>query len=207
MVARAIRAAPVPVISGVGHETDFTIADFVADVRAPTPSAAAEIAVPDSSELSEALARARGRLAQTLLRQISERQRGLEGLYGRLRRVSPKVQIAERRQRVDEAAGRASRNVSHRLEVARERARSAVFRLAALDPRATLQRGYAIVRRLPEGELVVSPGQVAPGDRLDVQVRDGSFDAEVRQGRGTSPPDWTEERGDEITTARDGPAL
>jgi len=183
-VARAIRAAPAPVISGVGHETDFTIADFAADVRAPTPSAAAVMAVPDREELRAQLAHLRKRLVRGLEQQVAGRRQRLEECRRHLRRLSPQAQIAGRRLRVDELAGRLSRQMGHRLEVCRERVRSASLRLAALDPRATLRRGYAIVRRLPERWVVVSPGQVAAGDRLDVQVRDGSFAAEVCQDEG-----------------------
>ncbi len=160
-VARAICSMPVPVISGVGHETDFTIADFAADVRAPTPSAAAVMAVPDREELRAQLAQMRKRLFQSLERRV-----------------------AGRRQRVDELAGRLARQIHHRLEMGRERVRSASLRLAALDPHATLRRGYAIVRRLPERRVVFSPDQVVAGDRLEVQVRDGSFAAEVCRDEG-----------------------
>ena len=183
-VARAIRAAPAPVISGVGHETDFTIADFAADVRAPTPSAAAIMAVPDREELRGQLAHLRKRLYRGLEQQVAGRRQRLEECRRHLRRLSPQAQIAGRRLRVDELAGRLVRQMGHRLEVSRERVRSASLRLAALDPRATLQRGYAIVRRLPERRVVVSPGQVAAGDQLEVQVRDGFFAAEVCQDEG-----------------------
>lgn len=178
-VARAIHACPVPVVSGIGHETDFTIADFVADLRAPTPSAAAEVAVPDQAALRLRLARLADRLAQGVGRQIEERRGRLEAQDQRLERLSPLAQIAERRQRLDDLAGRATRTMGHRLEVLGERVRSAALRLAALDPQGTLQRGYAIVRRHPEREVVLSPEQVAAGDRLEVQVRDGVFGAEV----------------------------
>ncbi len=181
-VARAIRAAPAPVISGVGHETDFTIADFAADVRAPTPSAAAVMAVPDREELRTQLFHLRKRLLRGLEQQVSGRRQRLEEFRLRLRRLSPQAQIAGRRQRVDELAGRLARQIRHRLEVDRERVRSASLRLAALDPQATLRRGYAIVRRLPQRQIVLSPAQVAAGDPLEVQVRDGCFEAEVRRG-------------------------
>ncbi len=181
-VARAIRAAPAPVISGVGHETDFTIADFAADVRAPTPSAAAVMAVPDREELRTQLLHLRKRLLRSLEQQVSGRRQRLEEFRRRLRRLSPQAQIAGRRQRVDELAGRLARQIRHRLEVDRERVRSASLRLAALDPQATLRRGYAIVRRLPQRQIVLSPAQVAAGDPLEVQVRDGCFEAEVRRG-------------------------
>jgi exodeoxyribonuclease VII large subunit len=178
VVARAIRASRVPVVSGVGHETDFTIADFAADVRAPTPSGAAEIVVPDQAELRANLARLATRLGQVARRQVAERRLWLDERVRTLRRLSPRVLIAARQQRVDELAGRVGRSARHRLAVARERLRSATLRLAALDPRAVLGRGYAIVRRA-DGTVVFSPGQVVPGERIDVQVRDGAFGAEV----------------------------
>jgi exodeoxyribonuclease VII large subunit len=178
IVARAIRAADVPVVSGVGHETDFTIADFAADVRAPTPSAAAEIVVPDQAGLRAQWTRLRQRVVQSVRRLLGERRLRLGEQRRMLRRLSPRALIASQRQRVDDLAGRAGRSLGHRLGLSRERLRTAALRLAALDPRATLQRGYAIVRRA-SGEVVLSPAQVALGDRLDVQVRDGEFGVEV----------------------------
>lgn len=174
IVARAIRDCPAPVISGVGHETDFTIADFAADVRAPTPSAAAELAVPDQAEVRSRLERLRARLGQSLRRQVRERRQVLEERTRRLRRASPRAVLAARRLRVDELLARAGRSLRQRLAVAAERHRGVALRLAALDPHATLRRGYAIVRT-PAGEIVFSPAQVAPGDRLRVTVRDGEF--------------------------------
>jgi exodeoxyribonuclease VII large subunit len=178
VVARAIRASRVPIISGVGHETDFTIADFAADVRAPTPSGAAEIAVPDQEALRASVARLRMRLGQEMQRQLQERGLRLDERARALRRLSPWAMIVARRQRVDDLTDRAGRSLRHRLAVTRERLRSASLRLAALDPRAVLSRGYAIVRRA-DGTVVLSPGQVAAGEHVDVQVRDGTFGAEV----------------------------
>jgi len=178
IVARAIRTSGVPVVSGVGHETDSTIADFAADVRAPTPSGAAEIVVPDQAELRANLARLEVRLGQVARRQVAERRLRLDERVRTLRRLSPRAFVAARQQRVDELAGRAGRSVRHRLVVARERLRSATLRLAALDPRAVLARGYAIVRRA-DGDVVLSPAQVTTGEQLGVQVRDGEFGVEV----------------------------
>jgi exodeoxyribonuclease VII large subunit len=179
IVARSIRASPVPVISGVGHETDFTIADFAADVRAPTPSAAAEIAVPDATELRKMLAERRRRLRQVLERRLVTARQALETQRRHLQRLSPLNLVAQRRQRVDEQIDRATVRLRYRLEIARERLEGLSGRLAALDPQATLRRGYAIVHRCVDGVVVVSPAQVARGDRLDVRVRDGSFEAGV----------------------------
>ncbi|MGC8872952.1 MAG: exodeoxyribonuclease VII large subunit [Chloroflexia bacterium] len=177
IVARAIRASPVPVISGVGHETDFTIADFAADVRAPTPSAAAEIAVPDAAELLQTVAQRRRRLHQALRQRLAVARQNLEIQRFHLHRLSPQSRLAQRRQRLDEQTERATRQIRYRVEIARQRLEGLSARLATLDPRATLRRGYAIVHRRADGALVVNPAQVAPGDRLDIRVRDGSFEA------------------------------
>lgn len=178
VVARAIRAAAAPVVSGVGHETDFTIADFAADVRAPTPSGAAEIAVPDQAALRAGIERLRRRLGQMARQHLAAHRRELAERRRTLRQLSPRALLAARRQRTDELAGRTARSMRHRLAVARERLRGAALRLAALDPRAVLSRGYAIVQRAG-GEIVLSPGQVARGEQIDVQVRDGQFHAQV----------------------------
>lgn len=179
VVARAICASPVPVISGVGHETDFTIADFAADVRAPTPSAAAEIAVPDAAELLQTLAQRRRQLYRALRRRLDAARQALQTQQHHLQRLSPRNLIVQRRQRIDELAERGTRQIRYQLGLARERLDGLSARLAALDPRATLRRGYAIVHRRSDGVLVVSPAQVERGDRLDVRVRDGSFEAGV----------------------------
>lgn len=178
VVARAIRASRAAVISGVGHETDFTIADFAADVRAPTPSGAAEIAVPDQAALQTNVARLGTRLGQAVHRHLQERARRLDDCTRSLRRLSPWALIVARRQRVDDLTGQAGRSLRHRLAVTRERLRSATLRLGALDPRAVLSRGYAIVRGA-DGAVVLSPEQVAAGERLEVQVRDGGFGVQV----------------------------
>ncbi len=178
-VARAIYAAPVPVISGVGHETDFTIADLVADVRAPTPSAAAELAVPDQDGLREQVALWQERLAQGAQARL-DRQRGeLAHLAQVLGYYSPRGSLAQLRQRLDERVERAIVTMGYRLDLRRERLSSQVGRLQSLSPLRALDRGYAIVRRAGDG-LVSSVGQVSPGDQISVQVRDGTFGAQVQ---------------------------
>jgi exodeoxyribonuclease VII large subunit len=179
-VARAIAASPVPVVSGVGHETDFTIADFAADVRAPTPSAAAELATPDRVELARRVAHYRSRLATAFEEAVAGQRRQLAGEVRALRRLSPQAWIDGRRQRVDDLSHTAQTTVGHRLGLTRARLDGLSLRLSALNPAATLARGYAVVRRADDGHVVVSVGQVAPGDHLSVQVSDGQFDSTVQ---------------------------
>jgi exodeoxyribonuclease VII large subunit len=178
-VARAIYASRVPVVTGVGHETDLTIADFVADVRAPTPSAAAEVAVPDRQELRGAVGNWCGRLVQSMRVRIGEGRRALQYQEQVLRRFSPQAQIDSCRQRIDDLMPSALVALKHRLALARERLRTMDSQLQTLSPLATLERGYAITRHLGTGKVVRSVTQVVAGDRLEVQVSDGQFESTV----------------------------
>jgi exodeoxyribonuclease VII large subunit len=178
-VARAIYASQAPVVTGVGHETDFTIADFVADVRAPTPSAAAELAVPDQQELRGAVASWRGRLVQLMKGQIEEERRALQYREQVLRRFSPQAQINSYRQQIDDVMRSTLAGLKHSLALARERLRTLDSQLQTLSPLATLERGYAIARHLGTGKVVRSVAQVVAGDRLEVRVSDGQFESTV----------------------------
>jgi exodeoxyribonuclease VII large subunit len=175
-VARAIFAARHPIISGVGHETDFTIADFVADLRAPTPSAAAELAVPDLSDLSLGLASTRDRLVKLLRGQLEQAGWQLQGLQLSLQYLSPLAQLDSYFQRVDSMQMRLERAINHTLERAGSMLALADSHLQAVNPAATLARGYAIVRHR-DGRIVTSVSQVRKGEDLEIQVSDGSFGA------------------------------
>lgn len=174
-VARAIAASRYPVITGVGHETDFTIADFVADLRAPTPSAAAELAVPDRQDLKAQVEALGQRLALALQGQIDTQRWRLQAQAQALRHLSPLGRLLNLRQRLDDLNERAIRLMQHTIALRRERLRGATLALAGLSPLATLERGYAVVRHLGRDEIVRDAAQVAPGDRLEVQVRRGRF--------------------------------
>jgi len=178
-VARAIVASRVPVISGVGHEIDFTIADFAADVRAPTPSAAAELAVPDRAELQVAVRGQQMRLAAALQKRLAWHRQLLDHLIQDLCRCSPLGRIESLRQRVDELFQASSLHLRHFLTLHRERVSGLTGRLATLSPFATLERGYAIVRHGSTGHVVTSVERVTSGDPLVVRVQDGEFDATV----------------------------
>jgi exodeoxyribonuclease VII large subunit len=177
MVARAIVASAAPVISAVGHETDFTIADFVADLRAPTPSAAAELVAPDIGDLVLQLAADKNRLGDALQRLLAGLRTQVEERLRLLRRFSPDQVIGRERQRLDDLAHVATANMAHRLLLERERTAALAARLATLSPYATLDRGYAIVRHAGTGAMVNRIAQVAPGDLLALRVSDGEFAA------------------------------
>ncbi len=174
-VARAIAASTLPVISGVGHETDFTLADFAADRRAPTPTGAAAAAVPDRLELAGQVRSLRSRQALAMAQQIAGRQQRLAQSQRLLARLSPAVQIAGRRQQVDDLSLAMQRQMRHRLALRRAELAGLGARLANLDPRAVLHRGYAIVYQRDSGRIVTSTRAVAAGDALHIVVADGEF--------------------------------
>ena len=181
-VARAIAACRRPVVSGVGHETDFTIADFVADLRAPTPSAAAELAVPDLVDLHQRLTTFSERLAQEMEHRLGQMCQALQGHAKSLERLSPRARVDTHRQQVDDLLRRAFHALGYRLELRRSGLAGLEASLAALSPLATLERGYAIVRQASTGDVVRSTGQVGGGDLLAIRVQDGEFGAVAAGG-------------------------
>jgi exodeoxyribonuclease VII large subunit len=177
IVARAVFASPVPVISGVGHETDTTIIDYVADLRAPTPSAAAELVAPDVAALADDLAVLGEQLGFAMRQQVEGARADLAELQRRLNQRSPIARLARDRQTLDELLRRAGAQLSHRVALQRARLEGGRAQLAALSPLATLERGYAIVRRAADEQVVTAPEQVPVGDELEVTVQGGSFGA------------------------------
>lgn len=181
-VARAIVSSAAPVISAVGHETDFTIADFVADLRAPTPSAAAELVAPDVRDLHQQLAANQTRLGEAVQRLLTALHGQVDERLRLLRRFTPEQVIARQRQRLDELEHVAAASMAHRLRLQQERIGALAGRLAALSPFATLCRGYAIVRHAGGGAVVTQVAQVATGDPLAIRVVDGEFSAVAGAG-------------------------
>jgi exodeoxyribonuclease VII large subunit len=172
-VARAIHRSRLPVITGVGHETDFTIADFVADYRASTPTAAAAAAVPDAAEWRRSIADAQEHLADWIESRLETLRGELSGQRRDLVRASPLAQVRRARQQIDEATRTMNERLEHVLGMRRERLRGAALHLNSLSPLLTIARGYAVVRREADGQTVMSARQVEAGDELDIQVRDG----------------------------------
>jgi len=173
-VARAVAESRVPVIAGVGHETDFTIVDFVADLRAPTPSAAAAAAVPDRWELIEQLRGVQAGLVQRASEEIDWQQERLDTLRSRLHRASPQRQIDLARQRLVDTEDRLHRQMTQRLAVLKERLSFGQVRLESLNPTAVLGRGYSIVQN-GEGVVVTGPAGAAAGDMLRVRGAGGEY--------------------------------
>jgi exodeoxyribonuclease VII large subunit len=178
-LARAIRACPVPVVSGVGHEVDVTISDLVADARAPTPSAAAALALPDRQGHETRLDRDRYRLRAAALGVVDRAARRLGRSRESLRAHAPSARLLADRVRWAAAQSALQRGIEANLTRSGGRLAAVSARLDALSPLAVLSRGYAIVYREPEGVIVRRAREVRPGDGLRLRVAEGEIEATV----------------------------
>ena len=179
IVARAIFESRVPVISAVGHETDYTIADFTADLRAPTPSAAAELAVPDSSELKRHISSLSVRMETAAIRHVSDLSERLEYLSGRIGPEKLTDFLRQNYQRVDELNVRLERHAGRIMESGRSSLSGLAGRLNAVSPLSTLERGYCIAMMAEGSRLVRSVDDVDTGDCLSLMVKDGTIRCSV----------------------------
>ena len=181
-VARAIFASRIPVISAVGHEIDFTIADFVADLRAPTPSAAAELVVRNKADLAQTLAAQHARLKQAM-RHLLDRSRAAAAHAAR--RVSdPRRRVNELQQRVDDLSQRLARAMRHALERKQAQRDTLIAKLDALSPLAVLAKGYAICRNAATLRPVKRAADANVGDALLVRLLDGELRCEISNKNG-----------------------
>jgi exodeoxyribonuclease VII large subunit len=180
LVARAIARSRIPVISGVGHETDFTIADLVADYRASTPTAAAAAAVPDIADWRAQVLELQQALTEFLEAFLSDQREQLERTKRDLLRLDPQYQVERLQQRLDDTSALLQARMQHILSLRSERLRGVAMRLHSLSPLLTIARGYAVVRRNSDQTVVSSRQQVQPGDELTIQVTDGQIYATVR---------------------------
>jgi exodeoxyribonuclease VII large subunit len=174
-VARAVFGSLIPIVSAVGHETDFTICDYVADLRAPTPSAAAELVAPDAFQVGTQVRGAVIFAVGTMQQRLDRERSGVEGLVSRAARAA--TDVDRYRQRLDDIERRVLRAVASRGRERRDALGRCQAQLAALDPQATLDRGYAVVHR--GGRVVSSIAEIATGDGLVIKVADGGFPASV----------------------------
>jgi len=181
-VVRAVAMSSVPIICGVGHETDFTLCDFAADLRAPTPTAAAELATQITMvDLRAAISNLQSRLISSTLNLIVEQKSFLSSLNAQLRYVSPDRRIQSERQRVDELARRAYSSLFHHIELQATHVKGMGRRLEALNPVAVLARGYAVVTRKEDGSVVSRVAQAS--DEMNVRVSDGEFEVKKSTSR------------------------
>ena len=201
-VVRAVAASPIPLICGVGHETDITLADFAADLRAPTPTAAAELAAPAAAELLAALRGQARTLARAVERLLAARAQGLDRLAPRV--GQPAARVAAQSRRLDRLASRlaaAAVQARHARGVelgmrggqllqagrdmlggARHRLAMLQARLIALDPQRVVERGYSVVQTI-EGELLTDPRQLNPGQQVQLTMARGTAEVELAEVR------------------------
>ncbi len=177
IVARAIFASKIPIITAVGHETDYTIADFVADLRAPTPSAAAEMVVESEERLRESIDNLADRLRSSMRMEL-ERRRGALAAAVRLL-GDPARNIQHQAQRVDELGKRLGIGLRHLVRRDRGRLALATGALDHLNPLGILSRGYSVTRKLPEGIIVKHAGDLRPGDIMSTQLHSGDVTSTV----------------------------
>ena len=178
-VAEAVFESDIPIISAVGHETDVTICDFVADLRAPTPSAAAELVVPDRGQLAQQVAGLHIRLVHAIRRAVDTERDRLAYLERGV--VHPRDRINQHRQYIDELLRQMHRSVLHRLELRRKDLSMLGATLHALSPLNHLQRGYSIVLRMPDLAVVNTVKAVSAGNDLQIRVTDGEIGCRVHE--------------------------
>jgi len=175
ITARAIAASAIPVISAVGHETDFTISDFTADLRAPTPSAAAELVVKSRDELLNRFRDLYRRLAVSVDRLLKLNEERLSRYTAEILQKRVEALINGRRMVLDDVARSLSIGMETTISAVRNRFEKAAARLDVLSPMATISRGYAVITRVEDGRAVRTVGDVAHGGRIRARVKDGSI--------------------------------
>ncbi|HEY1600412.1 MAG TPA: exodeoxyribonuclease VII large subunit [Pirellulales bacterium] len=186
-VVRAIHASRIPVISAVGHEIDVTLSDLVADMRALTPSEAAELVAPAADELSAALAICRRRMT-TALRSLATAARGrLQGVESRRTFRRPFDRIHDLLQRLDELSLRSGRLMRRRIVDARSRTDGLAAHLDSLSPLGVLARGYSLTRRLSDGRIVRSSSELAVGDRITTRFATGEATSRIEATNEATP--------------------
>ena len=176
-VALAIFNSKIPVITGIGHETDYTIADFVADLRAPTPSAAAELAFPDKPGLISRLIELRQKLDSSIIKQVSGYRQMANDLRSRLK--TPETLLYNNRLRVEEYRDRLIRQINKHIKYQKEKSQWMRERLEALSPYAVLKRGYSITKFSDNGNIIIDAAQVKLQDSIDIVLHKGNLTAKV----------------------------
>lgn len=179
-VARAIYESRIPIITGIGHETDFTIADFVADLRAPTPTGAAVLATPDRDDLMISIKNLDNQMRSMIDSMLSTQKWRFTNIQNQLLRASPIRQIQNNQQKLDEIDYKLTKSLTHSYQILKSRLQGLDQHLQALNPSTLLAKGFALITHKPDGKLINSVGQVSPGNLIGVRVSDGEFEAIVK---------------------------
>lgn len=176
-VVRAVAAFPVPIVTGIGHETDFTLADFAADLRAPTPTAAAELITPNRIDLIAQMIGAQKYLVDSVRNTIQRLNQDTGQRIYQLKLSSPFNRIQMQRQSLDEQMERMNATITHQAEIRKIKLAGFMHRFNALHPSAVINRGYAIVTNIVTNNVITSVQQVGKGDKIHIRVKDGGFNA------------------------------
>ena len=178
-VARAIRACSVPIVTGIGHETDYTIADFVADVRAATPSAAAELVVPSMQDLSRLLSQLQSRLEYKIRTYLNQLRKNVHYLANTSQFKNPNAAINMRRQHLDDLEQKVIGSIEKKLLAAQQQLGQSSEKLNLLSPLAVLSRGYSICRQPEDKQLVTSGKDIKKGQLIEIILKEDSLICEV----------------------------
>ncbi|MBD3219551.1 MAG: exodeoxyribonuclease VII large subunit, partial [candidate division Zixibacteria bacterium] len=179
VVARAIYDSEIPVVSAVGHQIDYTISDFVADLRAPTPSAAAELTVPDIADLRAVLRNVRLKLSRGAMAYIELAREKLSGLTRSPVFKRPMELVYVRQQEIDDLKLSLQKSMTAYMKYQKQELSSMTEKLAALSPEGILKRGYAVVRSIPEGEILKKAEETSKGKGVSIKLYKGMLDATV----------------------------
>jgi exodeoxyribonuclease VII large subunit len=181
ILARSIYNSKIPIVSAVGHETDFTISDFVADLRSPTPSAAAEMTIPDKNNLISNLSLLRSKIIRAFKRNLELKTEKLISMSRSLRYQRPENKINQYYQYIDEYSARLSSRIKHHVELYEERIKKDSQRLESLSPLAIIERGYSICRKIPGREIIKRLNQIEVDAKIEVIISDGKIFGKVEK--------------------------
>ncbi|HPC35244.1 MAG TPA: exodeoxyribonuclease VII large subunit [Candidatus Marinimicrobia bacterium] len=178
-LVRAVAQSAIPIVSAVGHEVDFTLCDFAADLRAPTPSAAAEMTIPERDHILNRIDQIRNKMAQNIRIRLYNFHKEIENIARRLFLNRPLELLRQRIQRIDELEGRIIKAINTRILSAQIELDNIHKTLEVLNPRAIMERGFAIVYHWPDRKIIKSISEVAVGEQVGVELKDGEFQAKA----------------------------
>jgi len=186
ILARSIYNSKIPIVSAVGHETDFTISDFVADLRVPTPSAAAEMTIPDKNNLLDNINVSKSKISRAIKRNIELKTENINSLCANLKYQGPENKINQYFQYIDEFIARLNSRIRHQVELYEERVKKDAQRLDSLSPWAVIERGYSICRKVSGKEIVKRLEQIKVGENIEVIISDGKILSKVEKKEAVS---------------------
>ena len=175
ILARSIYNSKIPIVSAIGHETDFTISDFVADLRCPTPSAAAEMTIPDKSSLINNINLLNSKLNKAINRNLELKVENINSINKSIQYQGPENKINQYYQYIDEFSVRIKLRIKHQIELYEEKIKKDKQRLDSLNPGAVIERGYSICRKIPGKEIIKRLNQVEIGNEIEIIISDGKM--------------------------------